>query len=256
MGYALLTDNQAKMALSLEHGYYSVILQLQPAYKYKGNKTCPWAGECARYCLQHTGHNRFNRAELARIRRTKLFYDKPLEFMALLCADIESALRKADRLGLTLTVRLNGLSDLEWIEIPCFNYRNIFERFKEVIFIDYTKSIERSFESCGSSWPENYTVVYSYNETSVAEDVQELLSFGGRVAVVFDTPKGQALPLTLSIGRKEYHVCDGDISDLRHLDPAGSIIGLRYKRAYSKRTRKALKVTQGFINIGRSNHGK
>ena len=250
MGYALLTSNQAKMALSLELGYYSTILQLQPAMKYKGLDTCPWAGQCKGFCLQHTGHNRFDRAEEARKRRTRLLADRPTEFMALLCSDIESAQRKATREGLRLTVRLNGLSDLDWRSIPCLDSQNVFQRFHDVIFIDYTKSIERAFESLDESFPKNYTLVYSYNEKSVGSDVSEYLDRGGRVAVVFDTKKGAPLPLTYSVGGYEYSVTDGDISDLRHLDPKGYVIGLRYKQAYSDKTGKAIKPKRGFIILG------
>lgn len=250
MGYQLLTSNQAKMALSLELGYYSTILQLQPAYTYKRQNTCPWAGQCKAYCLQHTGHNRFDRAQAARIRKTKLFYDRPSEFMALLCHDIDTAQRKADRLGLRLTVRLNGLSDLDWVSVPCLDSRNVFERYPETIFIDYTKSIERAFDSLGEEFPANYTIVYSYNERSEDSDVAELLDRGGRVAVVFDIAKGNPLPLSRVIGGQCYNVTDGDISDLRHLDPRGWIIGLRYKRAFSAKTGKAMKAKKGFIILG------
>lgn len=57
-----------------------------------------------------------------------------------------------------------------------------------------------------------------------------MLAHGANVAVVFGTPKGHALPETWH----GYRVVDGDVSDLRFLDPPGTVVGLRAKGSAKK----------------------
>ena len=245
--YNLLSDNQAKMHKSLELGFYSVILHLEPAYTYKGLKTCPWSGQCAGYCLGNSGQMRFEVARNARIRRTQLLVDHPSEFHGALVLDICKARRHADSLGLSLTARLNGTSDLRWESMAISqDGKNIFEVFPEIQFIDYTKSVERAL----TVQIPNYNLTYSRNEKSKEGEIVEILDNGGKVAVVFDTAKGEPLPKTYKIGKRRFKVIDGDISDLRHLDPHGVVVGLRYKKAFSKKTGKSVKVKAGFVIFG------
>ena len=243
MTYHLLSENTAKMLKSRELGYYSVVLHLEPAYTYKGLNTCPMAGQCKAYCLGNGGRMRFDNARAARIRRTQLFVNNESAFMHLLTADIVSAKLKAERLGVSLTIRLNGTSDIPWESIRCGGYGNIFEAFPEITFIDYTKIAERAL----TVNEPNYTLVYSHNEKSDPLVEKQILKRGGRIAVVFN---GKELPTGYKIGARKYPVVDGDVSDLRHLDPRGVIVGLRYKRAFSKRTGKSIAVKAGFVQIG------
>ena len=245
--YNLLTDNQVKMLLARDLGYYSVILHLEPAYNYKSLKTCPWSGQCAAYCLGNSGQMRFDQSRAARIRRTQLLVDYPSKFHGGLVLDICKAQRYADSLALKLTVRLNGTSDLRWEQMHVSeNGKTIFEVFPEIQFIDYTKSVERAL----TVQIPNYNLTYSRNEKSKEGEIVEILENGKKVAIVFDIAKGEPLPKTYKIGRKRVKVIDGDISDLRHLEPNGVIVGLRYKKAFSKTTRKMLSVKPGFIILG------
>lgn len=245
--YNLLSDNQLKMSKSIELGFYSVILHLEPAYSYKGLKTCPWSGQCAGYCLGNSGQMRFDTARNARIRRTQLLVDHPSQFHAALVLDICKAQRYATSLGLSLTVRLNGTSDLRWESMAVSpDGQNIFQVFPWVQFIDYTKSVERAL----TVNVENYDLTYSRNEKTKDAEIVEILDAGGKVAVVFDIAKGEPLPKTYKVGRRRFRIIDGDISDLRHLDPHGTIVGLRYKRAFSKKTGRSVKVKAGFVILG------
>lgn len=245
--YNLLSDNQLKMAKSIDLGFYSVILHLEPAYTYKGLKTCPWSGQCAGYCLGNSGQMRFEVARNARIRRTQLLVDHPSEFHGALVLDLCKARRYADSLGLKLTVRLNGTSDLRWESMAISQEgKNIFQVFPEIQFIDYTKSVERAL----TVQIPNYNLTYSRNEKSKEGEIVEILDQGSKVAVVFDIAKGEPLPKTYKIERRRFRVIDGDISDLRHLDPHGVIVGLRYKKAFSKKTGKSVKVKAGFVILG------
>lgn len=245
--YNLLSDNQAKMHKSLELGFYSVILHLEPAYIYKGLKTCPWHGQCKAYCLGNAGHMRFDVARAARIRRTHWLVDDAESFQAALVVDICKARRHAEALGLSLTVRLNGTSDLAW-ETMSFTSdgRTIFELFPLVQFIDYSKSADRVLFTEIT----NYSLTYSRSEKSTEKELLELVKARKNIAVVFEVAKGDPLPKTYKIGGKRLKVVDGDISDLRHLDPSGVVVGLRYKKAFSKKTRKSVKVKAGFVILG------
>jgi hypothetical protein len=49
------------------------------------------------------------------------------------------------------------------------------------------------------------------------------------VAVVYSTRKGEALPRYAYAARRRYDVIDGDMTDLRFLDPRGVVVGLRAK---------------------------
>jgi hypothetical protein len=124
--------------------------------------------------------------------------------------------------------------------------KNIFQVFPEIQFIDYTKSVERAL----TVQIPNYNLTYSRNEKSKEGEIVEILDHGSKVAVVFDIAKGEPLPKTYKIGKRRFKVIDGDISDLRHLDPHGVIVGLRYKKAFSKKTGKSVKVKAGFVILG------
>lgn len=234
----LITLNQAKMLKSAEFGYISAILNLAPAFKYKGENTCPMAGQCKAFCLQHTGHNRFPTAHAARERRTKLYYDDPTAFYTLLRLDLTSLLAKAKEMRLAPTMRLNGLSDLPWER----GFAELFRTFSELQFIDYTKLPYRMF----GKLPKNYHLTYSINEKTPPDMVESIYANTPyNCAAVFDVKRGEPLPKTHTINGRRYPVIDGDHSDLRHLDERGAIVGLRYKIAMP--TGKGLKAKRGFI---------
>src|SRR5215813_10521695 len=83
----------------------------------------------------------------------------------------------------------------------------------------------------------NYTLTFSRTEANEAECF-EALAHGVNVAVIFDTKRGRALPST-------YYgmpVVDGDLTDLRYLDPRGVVIGLRAKGKKAKADRSGMVV--------------
>jgi len=166
----LLTLSQTKMNKSDTYGYLSAVLHLEPAYKYKGNNTCRFAGKCKATCIAHTGRNRFDNARAARIRRTQLYYEAPVEFYTMLCADIFSLIRKAKRESLIPTVRLNGTSDIPFENDDVGSGKNIFQIFPDLQFIDYTKWVARMFVDM----PPNYHLTYSINEKTPAGTVARI----------------------------------------------------------------------------------
>ena len=133
--------------------------------------------------------------------------------------------------GWRVAVRLNGTSDLRWEAFAA----SLFSEHADVNFYDYTKVSDRV---TNPNLPANYTLVYSRSERAGSERMARfVLAMGFNVAIVFNTRRGQSLPATWG----GYPVIDGDETDLRYLDPAGSVVGLRAKG----RARSA--VAGGFV---------
>ena len=226
----LLTIGNTKTVKGESLGYMTFIMHLAPS-TLSGYNTCPMASEgCASACLNTAGRGRFTATQEARIRKTKWFFERRHSFMLQLVKDIEAAIRKAGREGMTPVFRLNGTSDIRWETVPIVGgFRNIMERFPTVQFYDYTKLTNRR------DIPSNYHLTFSRSESNDGY-VVEMMNRGMNVAVVFDT-----LPETY-LGAK---VIDGTETDLRFLDEKGVIVGLLAKG-------KAKKDTSGFTILQRA----
>ena len=147
--------------------------------------------------------------------------------MANLYGEVLKGITMAGRQGLEPAFRLNGTSDLSWekYEVPGTG-KNIFECFPEVQFYDYTKVLGRK-----TAGIKNYHLTFSRAESNEM-DARLAASSGMNVAVVFK----KDLPATY-FGKK---VINGDDTDLRFLDEANVIVGLKAKG-------KAKKDTSGFV---------
>lgn len=218
---------QAKMVKSAKSGkYLPYILHLSPA-KSSGHQTCPKATEgCKAACLNTAGRGKFTNVQLARIEKTKLFFNQRQQFFDQLISEVAKAERKALKLGKQLTLRLNGTSDLQWEVYKMKDGKTIFELFPQVIFYDYTKIANRN----PRPFP-NYSLTFSAADNNDA-DVLRASTKQMNIAVVFRNE----LPDTWA----GLQVIDGDTDDLRFLDPQGVIIGLRAKG-------KAKKDITGFV---------
>ena len=228
----ILSFNQTKMLKSEHYQHISAALQLAPAFKYKGHNTCPWAGNCVRSCIAHCGLNSLDIAQEAQKRRARLYYDDRKQFVSLLVADIYSLLRKAERENAKPTLRLNCLSDIPFHkDIP-----EIFSDFPQIQFIDYTKEFNRMFETL----PDNYHLTYSLNEKSPKDAAKRVFS---------DTPYNvaQVYAGEMPAMVQGYPTVDGDLSDLRHLDPRGHVVALKYKPARHRVTKKQMKPQTGLF---------
>ena len=239
----LLSTGNPKVLKGLAQGYNTYILHLAPA-TLSGYNTCPKATHgCAAACLNTAGRGgMFKRGETtnaiqqARIRKTKLFYSDREQFMAMLVADIELAIKQSARLDLVPVFRLNGTSDLSWEKYSVTRrgvvYTNIFEAFAEVQFYDYTKVLGRKVSGI-----KNYHLTFSMADGNYM-DCKRAVAEGLNVAVVFGIKKGTAMPKKFF--NHNLSVFNGDDSDLRFLDPKGCVVGL-----YAKG--KAKKDTSGFV---------
>lgn len=234
---SLLTTGNPKTAKGEGRGYLTAIMHLAPA-SISGRNVCPHATEgCRTACLNTAGRggvgldeNGLNSIQVARIRRTRWFQRDRPAFMAALVSEVARHARAAKRHGLTPAVRLNGTSDLPWERFPVEHkgrtYSDVFGAFPEVTFYDYTKWPAR-LRPLVPAIP-NYSLTFSLAESNDAK-AADALRAGLNVAAVFDTGKGHALPATFAIMGESRPVIDGDLTDLRFLDPSGVIVGLRAK---------------------------
>ena len=201
-------------------------LYLMPA-KFSGYNTCPMATEeCIAGCLNTSGRVKLdtkNNILNARDKKTKLYFEERDFFMNWLIAEMTNAKKKAEKNGYGFSARLNCTSDIDW-SIPKVNGKNIFEIFSDVQFYDYTK-VAKKF----NNMPSNYQLTFSYTGYNTDQAI-ELLNKGVNVAVVFNTKKNQPLPEKF-LG---FDVADGDLTDYRPDDKAGTIIGLRFKHIKDK----------------------
>ena len=208
--FKLLSTANPKIQKGTKLGYLSFILHLAPA-DLSGRETCPKRTKgCTAACLNTAGRGgMFKRGEStntiqrARIRKTVQYFEQRDQFLADLEADIRKGIKMAERLGLKPAFRLNGTSDLsveKW---------GIIEKFPTVQFYDYTKVLGRKVAHLP-----NYHLTFSKadgNDADVAKALEQGLSV---VAVYDEIPAG---------------VPSADETDLRFLDPKGTMLGLKAK---------------------------
>lgn len=236
--FPVLTQPKANAKLAKQSdrttSYKIYSLFLAPADS-SGYEMCLWRSQdCTDICLNCSGKGALSSVQAARIRKTKRLVETPHDFFwSLLCE-----MHKASKDKSTAPVmRLNGTSDLPWDYIA----PELFSFFEVAgwKFYDYTKSITRAYHQ-SPAWDQTL----SYSGHNWDECSKLLADNRGRVAVVFDIPKGQPLPTHW----RGYGVIDGDADDLRFLDPTGVIVGLRYKVVTRKGKRmSALDWNSSFI---------
>jgi hypothetical protein len=257
----LLSTGNPKILKGTSQGFNTYILHLAPA-NVSGYETCPkrTAG-CTAACLNTAGRGGMykkgestNVIQEARKRKTRFFFENRTEFMRLLVADIELAIKQCQRMAerdntlartdpsfepkkaLIPVFRLNGTSDLAWEKYPVIRggveYANIFLAFPNVQFYDYTKVLGRKVKAIA-----NYHLTFSAADGN-DDDVNKAIQQGYNIATVFGIKKTLPMPETY----KGLPVFNGDDSDLRFLDPKGVVVGL-----YAKG--KAKKDTSGFVKF-------
>jgi hypothetical protein len=229
---SLLTTSNPKVDRgAAERGYLSAVLHLAP-HTMAGVNVCAWATTgpdgCVAGCLNTAGRggialdaSGWNRIQAARIRRTAAYVLDPERFIADLRVDILNHARAAHDHNLRPALRLNGTSDIPW-------HRHHPDMVNwchglGVVLYDYTKRPKPDAADHGID------VTYSYPGGD-GRAARRYLEGGHRVAVVFDTRKGDELPRKwYAPWGDAYPVVDGDAHDLRFLDAGGVVVGLRAK---------------------------
>ena len=193
------------------YGYRTYIMHLAPS-TLSGYQVCPMASVgCSTACLNLSGMGRFSNVQAARIAKTRWFFEDRMAFMAQLVKEIAAAVKSAEKAGFKAVFRLNGTSDIRWEAVSVYGYDNVMAMFPTVQFYDYTKIPNRRY------LPANYHLTFSRSEVNEVEALS-VISTGMNVAVVFDT-----IPDTWN----GWKVVDGTETDLRFLDEARVVVGLK-----------------------------
>jgi hypothetical protein len=233
-GYLLGIGADTKTVKGEKYGYLTGIQYLTPADGSGIANLCPFASPgCKGACLNTAGHGdprMGNTVQLARLTRTAYWQFQRSAYWTQLIKEIDSLIRRAERKGVIPVVRLNGTSDIVWerthvVIDGVMIAPNIMALYPMTQFYDYSKWPYDKRDEL----PDNYDLTFSRSEDNHDEAMYNL-NMGRNVTVVFDTKKGMALPEAWS----GYQVIDADLSDLRFLDDAPVICGLRAK-GYGKK---------------------
>lgn len=255
----MFSTDSPKAIKSREFGYLNAIMYLAPAEFAGVGNLCPHASPaCRAACLglysgqasmcKSDAPEHANNVRKSRVLKAQHFMANRAEFMRAVVFDIARNYARANRAGLKLAVRLNGSSDIAFEGIAvrvtmadavklrkitgdpwCMpgTFKNIFDVFPGIQFLDYTKNPARFKRQL----PSNYHLTFSRSETN-ENTAHGLAAIGHNVAVVFDR-------VPHFWGARP--VIDGDKHDLRFLDPPGVIVGLTPKGS------KARKDVSGFV---------
>ena len=236
--YPFAVNSSPKAVKAQAYGWLNAIHYLAPADT-SGKNLCPKASAgCKALCLGWfsgqsgmVSHDaQINNVRQSRLDKTRRFmHDRPA-YLRTIARQIERQHRLAAKRGFKLCVRLNGASDIAWEGIRLADGKNLFERFPDVAFVDYTKIASRFARKL----PANYHLTLSRSEMNEGECL-EALTRGINVAVVFENK-----PATWH----GFECIDGDQHDLRQLD-AHEIRG--YVIALSPKGRKAKADKSGFV---------
>ena len=230
-------DDNAKAAKAAAYGYLNAIHYLAPADVAGAGNLCAHASAgCLALCLGwfsgHAAIGETNNVRDSRIAKTRRFMHDRAAYMVDVVRSIEGMQAKAAARKVRLCVRMNGSSDIPWEGIKTADGRSLLALFSTVQFVDYTKSVKRALAHARGEFPRNYNLTFSRSETNHLQCLW-VLEAGGNVAVV----SSLARP-TVWHG---FPTVDGDLSDLRHLDPRGHVVWL------SPKGRKAKMDTSGFV---------
>jgi len=215
-GSLLNVDTNAKTVKGQSSGYLTGILYLAPATLAGVGNLCPNASAgCLSACLFTAGFaGIYETVNNARVMRTRLLHDQKKVFLAMLAGEISAVIRRAEKLGLKPAIRLNGTSDLPWENLA----PELFQKFSDVQFYDYTKSFKRALSYAKRELPANYHLTFSLAENN-ATLANLALDAGVNVAAVVAGFKRKTIVLpTSTVERK---VFDADRHDLRFNDRVG-----------------------------------
>lgn len=244
----LSIDGNAKTVKGQSKGFLTGIVYLAPhdiAHKVQGKKgtVCPSAitAGCYNACLYSAGRGRFSNVQQARINRAMLFLSDKNAFMLQLHTEIRKLIKKAHKKGLIPIVRLNGTSDVDYTAIYYTSpetqlHGNVFQHFPEIKFYDYTKNVKLYRQKV---LPSNYSLTLSYSEASpeyaaLSRTVSRETGYPLAIVVRDKDTKRNALATIPG-------AVDGDETDLRPLDPAGTRVVLLTAKGDGK------KDTSGFV---------
>lgn len=232
----LLTTQSYKTMKGMKKGITTYISYIAPyTQNTKGINLCSHASVgCAKACLFNSGNARYNSIQVGRINKANYFIENRKVFMSQLYAEILSIVKKHKNLDADakynkkgevsyykkFAIRLNGTTDIPFEKFKFEDGKNIFEKFPDVQFYDYTKNLMR-LKRVKDMKLKNVHLTFSRSETNDA-DCKKAIEMGYNVAVIFSKLPKQYMGL---------NVINGDETDLRFQDKKNVIVGLLYKRA-------------------------
>jgi hypothetical protein len=252
----IFSTDSAKAVKAQEYGFLNAIHYLAPS-TLSGVNLCSHASPgCIALCLgwesgqaaMVANDSDINSVRQSRIDKAQRFMKSRADYLLDVIRSIDNEMAKAGRVDLRLCVRLNGASDIAFegirfriernakgkamkVILDNRDGKNIFDHYPALPFVDYTKNPKR-FER---DLPANYSLTFSRSETNESVALA-LLAKGVNVAVVFSGDKPKRW--------NGFKVIDGDLHDLRQLDPRGrrgTVIAL------SPKGRKAKRDKSGFV---------
>lgn len=230
----IFSSDNPKAIKAREFGWINAIHYMAPASLAGVGNLCAHASPgCIDLCLgQHSGAAVYYPSVIqSRIEKARRFMKDRAAYFRDMIRAIKAEIRKAQRAGVKLCVRPNGSTDLAFEAIKDGEGLTIVERFPDIQFTDYTKSVKRALAHAAGKFPANYCLTFSHSETNLA-DCLKVLNAGGNVAVVFRNKPDMW---------HGFPVIDGDVHDLRHLDPRGVVVAL------SPKGNRAKKDKSGFV---------
>lgn len=236
-GKVRLLGSNLKVEKGEGKGVLTAIMHLLPG-NVSGRELCPWrTRECSALCLGlGAGQLTMTPSRNAQAWRTVLCFGARPLFLRLLRAELAAHENRARRAGLEPAARLDGTSDLGLAT-------RLAPEFPGVMFYDYSKSAKRALSAALGGIAPNYHCTLSFTGSNKA-DALRVLQAGGNVAVVFASRpgiKGSRDPEPIPAMLWGYPVIDGDVTDIRYGDPAGAVVGLRFKASsdWSRKVRAA-----------------
>jgi hypothetical protein len=210
----LLGKSNPKLLKGEQHKWITYGLSLAPHIESGDPETlCPYStAACRNECLFYAGRGQMGSVKEARRVKAKAWMREPELFLRMLTKDLNTLQRRASRDPYhQFAVRLNVFSDVRWED-----WLDL-ENWDRLQFYDYTKyPLHKRYV------PDNYHLTYSMRTKSKAEwkRAESYLDSGHTVAVVVH-PGSTFRPIHPTV--------DGDVHDLRFLDPPGHWVVLKPK---------------------------
>lgn len=185
---------------------------------------------CVGACLgTQSGHGVMPWTQELRIRKTqRLFTSEPgrKSFLNDVDQDIMAVSKKAEKIGMVPSFRLNGTSDIDYTQKRYWpeEDKSFFDKYPNINFYDYTKSFGMMQRYLRGNMPGNYHLTYSYTGYNW-ENCTWVLKAGGNVAIAFRIKSTDAKPLKFD----GWECIDGDESDVRFDDKPSTIVALSAK---------------------------
>lgn len=206
--------------------YEQIIRYLMAANRSGLINLCPHSTpECRAGCLGHTsGRLRFNDQQRAQYIRTKFLHDNTAFFLIVEINEVRRHVRRINKAGRAAVARFNGTSDISYELTP--GYTELLAQVGLEVMFDYTADHYRDKGWVEHISPMPYHLTHSTKEGTHPNDIK-----AGTYTVVA-IKKGDPIPDTYN-GLPTF---DGDLSDMRFLDPAGHATLGRAKGALKGRS--------------------